>query len=190
MTAWIGGTLAAALARSVVVGGVAPLIGGDTQWSRHPGGWFDGVYLGAGPHPSATSTTVDASLESMVRALMPVVSVLHELASIGEVGLWNEVADGLVTWAVDDAWLRPTQEVVDGLDALVRWDGAPWRASPRVELLDGLRGALVVVQKGGCCLVHTLVPSSADGERAWCSNCSLRSWEDCVTRRQQRAARR
>ena len=158
---------------------------------------------------------VARTVDSLVRAVRPVVDAVRRTARVGARAMWAEVADGIGMSTTYQPHLPVREDVVERLRAAVTAPGAPWRVSPTVRTASAPWGPAYVGQKGGCCLAYqrpdttepvaeedltpelreyyALFPRETGAARV-CATCSLRDPQGCADRQlywlQQQARRR
>lgn len=171
LVGWFGGGVAAELGRMHAMTGATFHADDRVRWLVHPGGWPEQVDVSrcvvAAPkgHPWARLADVQVAgdaralrqkaVDALTGTLAPYVEVAHSLAKVGRRALWVEIADGIGLALASRAAGTDGADRVAALDSLTRVDGVPWRSRPRAWVAgDGAR-ALVVGQKGGCCLAFT-----------------------------------
>jgi|GEM_PF-1832454 len=221
LVGWTAGTVADAVGFVLAAGGAGMLA--DTaplRWRLHPDGWVDRVSLDgctvlvAPDHPwvgrpgvevvDDDAEVVTRTVDSLVRAVRPVVDAIRGFARVGARSLWAEVADGLGMSLTNQPHLPVRDDVVHRLRAALTAPGAPWRVSPTVRTASAPWGPVYLGQKGGCCLAYqlpepeVLVADDAEmteelreydarfpretGEKRVCTTCSLRDPQGCADR--------
>jgi hypothetical protein len=221
---YLVGWYAGSVAESVGIGLAAGRVGcaldpGTLRWEVHPSGWplslrADVRATVAVDHPWASRPDVEMvatpsdvarwAARSLVVAVTPIVDACHQLARVGRIGLWNEVADALGMVLAYQHDLETDADAIDVLAAAVNTPGVPWRARPRLWFVDAPPlGRLLVAQKGGCCLAYHEADADepadegelddyhrqylaafprAAAEPHYCTTCSLRDPDDCAAR--------
>ncbi len=221
LVGWTAGTVADAVGFVLAAGGAGVLAdSAPLRWRLHPDGWVDRVSLDGCTvlvtprHPWAGRPGVEVvadeaevatrTVDSLVRAVRPVVDALRGIARVGARSLWAEVADGIGMSTTHQPHLPVREDVVHRLRAALTAPGAPWRVSPTVRTASAPWGQVYLGQKGGCCLAYQLpateevVPDEAaltdelrdyyarfppeSGEKRVCSTCSLRDPQGCADR--------
>lgn len=221
LVGWTAGTVADAVGFVLAAGGAGVLA--DTaplRWRLHPDGWVDRVSLHGCTvlvppgHPWAGQAGVEVvddeaevvtrTVDSLVRAVRPVVDAIRGFARAGARSLWAEVADGIGMSTTYQPHLPVRDDVVQRLRAAVTAPGAPWRVSPTVRTATAPWGPVYLGQKGGCCLAYQLPepePTAVDdaalsddlreyyalfpretGDKRVCTTCSLRDPQGCADR--------
>lgn len=220
LVAWTAGTVADAVGFLLATGGAGLLADtGRLRWRLHPDGWVDraatdgGVVLVTPDHPWAGQPGVETvpdddevvarTVDSLVRAVRPVVDGVRRVGRVGARSLWAEVADGIGMSPTYQPHLPVREDVVDRLRSALTAPGAPWRVSPTVRTASAPWGPAYVGQKGGCCLAYqrpdtgpavvlddlgpelreyyALFPPETGAARV-CATCSLRDPQGCADR--------
>lgn len=143
------------------------------------------------------------TMAALIDVVGPIVEACRGLARVSRVGLWDQVADGLVCDLAYREGLRVTPLAEEVVEAAVALAGMPWRARPRLVWAHSeILGRMLVAQKGGCCLAFTskrepapeceLSPAmlayrqrfgvDRPGKR-YCATCPFRDTADVVERR-------
>ncbi|WP_336922207.1 hypothetical protein [Aquipuribacter sp. SD81] len=201
--------------------------GDGLRWRQDPDGWADrldvrGATLLVTPgHPWARlaglpvppgqhrvelvrdeDELVTRTVDSLVRAVRPLVDAARGLARVGARALWAEVADEVGMATLYQPHLPVRDEVVHRLQAALQAPGAPWRVSPHVRTVSTPWGRAYLGQKGGCCLAYqrpepeplaeehltdamreyyARFPPETGAQRV-CTTCSLRDPAGCAER--------
>jgi len=188
------------------------------RWRLHPDGWVDRVSLDGctvlvvPDHPWAgqpgvvvvddEAAVAARTVDSLVRAVRPVVDAVRGLARVGARSLWAEVADGMGMSPMNQPHLPVSEAVVGRLRAALKAPGAPWRVSPVIRTASAPWGPVYLGQKGGCCLAYQTPEPAAPtedemtddlrehyarfpretGDERVCSTCSRRDPQGCAER--------
>lgn len=146
-----------------------------------------GADADAGAGADAGDTVAARAVRALVEVITPFVDAVAAVARVGRIGLWNEIGDsitGVLAYKPGLAHAAAKREV---LLAAVTFEGAPWRALPRVDVLDhDTLGTVVAYRRGGCCLAYTEAgpePARPSEEPdAYCLTCSKIDFEVCARR--------
>lgn len=104
----------------------------------------------------AADEVLPRTMAALVEVLTPVVEACRGLARVSRVGLWDQVADGVVCDLAYREGLRVTPLAEEVVEAAVALAGMPWKARPRlVRARSEVLGPMLIAQKGGCCLAFT-----------------------------------
>ena len=143
------------------------------------------------------------TMAALIEVLTPMVAACRGLARVSRVGLWDQVADGVVCDLAHREGLQVTPLAEEVVEAAVALAGMPWKARPRLVWAHSeVLGRVLVAQKGGCCLAFTnkrepapeceLSPAmlayrerfgvDRPGKR-YCSTCPFRDTAEVVERR-------
>ncbi len=169
LAGWYAGALADVVGYGLATAGAGIVLRPEAVRLRvHPDGWVDRIELDLPTavvpdgHPWAGRPDVDVvdademlrrCVTALIEVVAPIVDGCHGLARVGRVGLWNEVADHLGL-AFDEA-VPAVESVRDLLLASVAVPDVPWRARPRIEIVDDeVLGPALIRRKGGCCLAY------------------------------------
>jgi hypothetical protein len=96
------------------------------------------------------------TMTALVEVLTPLVEACRGLARVSRVGLWDQVADGLVCDLAQREGMHVTPLAEEVALAAVAIAGMPWKARPRLVWAHSeVLGRMLVAQKGGCCLAFT-----------------------------------
>jgi len=220
LVAWTAGKTADLVGFVLATGGAGLLAGtGRLRWRLHPDGWVDRASLAgctvlvAEGHPwagqdgvevAADEAEVDSrTVDSLVRAVRPVVDAIRGLARVGARSMWAEVADGIGLSTTYQPHLPVRGDVLPRLRSALTAPGSPWRVSPTLRTATAPWGQVYVGQKGGCCLAYQrpdtseavpeadLTPAMREylalfpretGSARVCSTCSLRDAQGCTDR--------
>ena len=179
LVGWYGGSLARIVGTSLAVDRAGLLVDRSTvSFQIHPDGWPERV--DPGPRPvvvGCAPADIRRAVEALVECCGPLVSACRSLASVGRVGLWNEIGDKLAMALAYQVQVPVTPAMVELLDAAWSVPGAPWRAKPRLAFTRStVLGDVHVAQKGGCCLSYT-APTAA--EPLYCEHCPFKAAVEC-----------
>jgi hypothetical protein len=215
LAGWFAGIVADAVGHCLATAGAGLVVDADeVQFHQHRDGWVDRLSLQGvravvtHDHPWAgrpdvvvvddIASMLGDSVRALVAVVTPLVEACHGLASVGRVGLWNEVGDCLGL-AIDDA-APPDESACALLAAAVAVPGTPWKATPTLRLVDDdTLGPTVVRHKGGCCLAYKCDEVTGDVEDAgpevaayiarfgddaphYCNTCRFREVDDSAAR--------
>ena len=219
LAGWFGSAIAEAIGFGLAAGAAGFMTTpASLRVHVHEGGWVDAVALGeprtlvTADHPSAGQDGVEVleapeevlarSVHTLVQgACTPIIETCHSLATVGRVGLWNEIGDALGSSVAYRDRVAATPAMLTVLAAAVAVPGVPWSATPSLRFVQSdVLGAVHIAQKGGCCLAYTIDhPPEAeddealrafrqrfpldDGNSRYCGTCSFRTPEDCDARR-------
>jgi hypothetical protein len=218
LSGWFGGLAATAIGYGLLGSGAGFAVDpAAIRWLVHPNSWTDAVELGDAAvvvppnHPWSgrqRAIVLDDPAErrerivaALVDTVRPIVEACHGLARVGKVGLWNEVGDGFAGALVDPSPIPVTEARAVTLRELIGTPRAPWKARAVMHVVETGYGAIVVMQKGGCCLAFTSSNEDAaaegldeehreyeerfpdePGAPGYCANCPRRALADCERR--------
>lgn len=199
LVGWYAGKVADAVGFVLATGRAGVLV--DTRplrWRTHPDGWadrvsVDGCTVLVGPEHSwagddgvevvaGEAELITRTVDSLVRAVRPVVEAVHGIARVGARSLWAEVADGFGLSPVHHPGLPVDEVVVGRLRAALSAPGVPWRVSPTLRAVSAPWGPVYLGQKGGCCLAYQRSTAESTAERPLCTTCSLHDPAECADR--------
>ncbi len=219
ISGWFAGELGRIVGLGLASAGAGLVLDGGTMiFDVVEEGWPERVRPGrvraivAPDHPWAGSADVEVvpaeevlprTMAALVEVAAPLIEACRGLAKVSVSGLWDEVADGVVSELAYCDKLDVTPLAEEIVTAAVAVPGMPWKARPKLVWAESdVLGRVLIAQKGGCCLAFTCRREPAPeseltgpqlayrqrfgldpvGKR-YCGTCRFRDLDDVVERR-------